>query len=765
MIMDISGSDTDFTTIKDDDSEQEINTRSIISKKRRTRSFSTSGSLSDDLIDESQLSSVGGSTSASESIKKEKPNHIQASNNRAPVAVRRKPGRPPKKLLLKTSDVEGDDDDDYHPPGQFQRIKKQLRSPVKQAAPTPTGRKRGRPAGIKNRVQVQRLDYSNNFGDDNDSQIIHRRGLNKLSIIEEDDVFAKDNAGQTNLHRACQDGRLDMVKALINGGADVNIQDNAGLTPLHEAVSAHNYEIVKYLLEAGANPNIGESENVDTPLHDACSLGYHDIVTILIDYGADPDKTNVNNTTPKDTAKSNISENLLRLVSQIKLPNRCIVQQNIDARVEEESRRFSSGQTGNILPRKVSVNNSKRSTRNTGKYYDRSRHDRIRNTGARGITSSNEVLRLDLTVDSRTGRSRLHHYTKLGHAEAVVGLLEMNAPVGVTDKDRGRTPLHEAAIEGYHDIVGFLLAYKADINAQDKYGNTPLHYAAFYGHSDVVKLLLQHKCTLNIKNNEGKEPYEMARGREHIIQLLCQNTDITSDSSMADTNYSESEMSPVSCVNIELGSELEQKEKKQLINSDSQPILYHLEDHQDTLLPPPFEQICNEADISDLDQMYSDSDDDNFFSDNEPVSQAGPIYVFQFDPNIEGYPIVSYAGKEDSRFIIDIQIEKYLAWNRGSLAKKIDSSITRRLATTQEKILLWPLLNGEIWRGSLRNRPEEMEIIKEKRKERFFKWELYFIKYPEILSIINSPWRERDIGELGIFPVDLVINGNAEVSG
>ncbi|CAG8478553.1 16449_t:CDS:1, partial [Cetraspora pellucida] len=75
--MDTSGSDTDFTTIKDDDSEQEINTRSITPKKRRTRSFSTSGSLSDDLIDESQLSSVGGSTSASESIKikKEKPTH------------------------------------------------------------------------------------------------------------------------------------------------------------------------------------------------------------------------------------------------------------------------------------------------------------------------------------------------------------------------------------------------------------------------------------------------------------------------------------------------------------------------------------------------------------------------------------------------------------------------------------------------------------------------------------------------------------------
>ncbi|CAG8738117.1 7879_t:CDS:2, partial [Cetraspora pellucida] len=422
----------------------------------------------------------------------------------------------------------------------------------------------------------------------------------------------------------------------------------------------------------------------------------------------------------------------------------------------------------NILPRKVSVNNSKRSTRNTGKYYDRSRHDRIRNTGARGITSSNEVLRLDLTVDSRTGRSRLHHYTKLGHAEAVVGLLEMNAPVGLTDKDRGRTPLHEAAIEGYHDIVGFLLAYKADINAQDNYGNTPLHYASFYGHGDVVKLLLHHKCILNIKNNEGKEPYEMARGREHIIQLLCQNTDITSDSSMADTNYSESEMSPVSCINMELTSELDQKEKKQLLNSDSQPILYHIEDHQDSFIPPPFEQIYNEVDISDIDQAYSDSDEDNFspsFSDNDdPVSQAGPIYVFQFDPNIYGYPIVSYAGNEDSRFIIDIQIEKYLAWNRGSLAKKIDPSITRRLVTTQEKGLLWPLLNGEIWKGSLRSRPEEMETIKEKRKERFFKWELYFIKYPEILSIINTPWRERDIGELGIFPVDLVINGDSDIS-
>ncbi|CAG8558375.1 19715_t:CDS:2 [Cetraspora pellucida] len=63
--------------------------------------------------------------------------------------------------------------------------------------------------------------------------------------------------------------------------------------------------------------------------------------------------------------------------------------------------------------------------------------------------------------------------------------------------------------------------------------------------------------------------------------------------------------------------------------------------------------------------------------------------------------------------------EKYPAWNRGSLAKKIDSSITRRLATYSRKSLTLALLNGEIWRGSLRSHPEEMETLKKNARNVF----------------------------------------------
>lgn len=60
-------------------------------------------------------------------------------------------------------------------------------------------------------------------------------------------------SGNTALHLAIQNGDEQIIKLLLDKGANVNAVDNNGRTPLHEAVVQANEPIVQLLLENGAN--------------------------------------------------------------------------------------------------------------------------------------------------------------------------------------------------------------------------------------------------------------------------------------------------------------------------------------------------------------------------------------------------------------------------------------------------------------------------------------------------------------------------------
>merc|ERR1711963_484799 len=84
----------------------------------------------------------------------------------------------------------------------------------------------------------------------------------------------KNKRGETALQCACI--KLDYLKAesLINEGADPNTRDNNGWTPLHEVAQRNHLDLVRLLLEAGANPNVPGGDENYTPLHDAVEAGH-----------------------------------------------------------------------------------------------------------------------------------------------------------------------------------------------------------------------------------------------------------------------------------------------------------------------------------------------------------------------------------------------------------------------------------------------------------------------------------------------------------
>ena len=59
--------------------------------------------------------------------------------------------------------------------------------------------------------------------------------------------------GKAPLHLTSFEGNVKMTKALLKCGADINIPDDCGKMPLHWAVSRNKSDVIRALADGGAN--------------------------------------------------------------------------------------------------------------------------------------------------------------------------------------------------------------------------------------------------------------------------------------------------------------------------------------------------------------------------------------------------------------------------------------------------------------------------------------------------------------------------------
>jgi cytohesin len=289
------------------------------------------------------------------------------------------------------------------------------------------------------------------------------------------DVNACDDNGSTPLHFAAFAGRLATAKFLISQGADASAVTIYGQTPLYKAVdSMHTVlgqRLAELLFEHGADANAGDKFG-DRPLHFAAIRGRSVIIEFLLEHGAEVNAGDDCGSTPLHAAAH------LGKMAAIKT----LLQHGADVN--------ALSKTGST-PADAAIS-----------AYQFRAADLLKQSG--GVTATTDQIVLAIIGDDREKisaardgcaapsyrrRTLLHWAAAVGTAPVVDQLLARGCDVNARDY-QGETPLHAAAQKGHMKAIRALIDAGADVNARARSDWTPLHHAVYRKRFAAVKMLL-----------------------------------------------------------------------------------------------------------------------------------------------------------------------------------------------------------------------------------------------------------------------------------
>ena len=298
---------------------------------------------------------------------------------------------------------------------------------------------------------------------------------------------------------AC-DGRLDIVRCLVENGADVNACNNSGNNSLMMACINRHMNVVKYLKD-----NQGK-----TSLQHASDGGRSEIIHELL---------------------STTSGNLSKTVS----PRQ-------ETLVYEAARDCSVVVLIDLL-RRMSETDRKAALETKHKDGDQFTTPLIIAARSGNMLCVQELLKLSDIEERgtvRVGSQIIEGCTSLwtaaanGHLEVVKILLKENADVDGRNLSNS-TPMMAAAYDGRLDIVRCLVENGGDVNARNNSKKTSLMMASFNGHMNVITYLIKRGANLDYQDKEGKTALQHAADRgyseiEKELRFAVGNNSFKSDS-------------------------------------------------------------------------------------------------------------------------------------------------------------------------------------------------------------------------------------------
>lgn len=324
-------------------------------------------------------------------------------------------------------------------------------------------------------------------------------------------------SGCRPLHQACQNGHLETVKLLVSRGVSIDYGGKKGATGLWLACQQGHTEIVRYLMELGANTNVRSVKSGRAPLHQACQNGHDAVVWLLLrSFNVEIDVAEEDGVTPLWLAcQQGHTEIVKRLLELGANPDATSIQ-------SRRSTLHQASQNGNeeivslLLEKGVNVD-----------FGEEDGATPLWLAAQQGYTN---ILNLFLSKGAnpnvksvKNSRSPLHQAAQNGHLNAIVTLLRHGAIPDLVEED-GWSPLLLACQQGHIDIVSALLDSGAEINLQEKDGATGLWLAAQQGHTAVVKLLLDRGAKQLATFDAQRMPIHQAaqNNRLEALKLLVE---------------------------------------------------------------------------------------------------------------------------------------------------------------------------------------------------------------------------------------------------
>ena len=268
------------------------------------------------------------------------------------------------------------------------------------------------------------------------------------------------------LFYACYTGLIEVVRELLDQGADLNYHQGLGRlvtpTPLNGSILGGHAPMVKFLLDSGVQVNaIGDWGR--TSLHHAALNGKDFIVELLVQHGA-----------------------LLECRTGPMIP-----YDLVDAPSEDPLRTLMDSRVTGRSPREEIA-----------------------------IALLHHLLETQRHLESVSFRiNPVNQWPKHGNVSSLLKTLMYGGYERETCSATGWTPLHESSWGGHVGVVRLLLKQGADIEAKTRYGWTALLFATWEGHTSIVAELIEWGADVSVKNVYGWTPLHAAR-KESIIHLL-----------------------------------------------------------------------------------------------------------------------------------------------------------------------------------------------------------------------------------------------------
>ncbi|MDB6052810.1 MAG: Ankyrin repeat protein [Verrucomicrobiales bacterium] len=387
------------------------------------------------------------------------------------------------------------------------------------------------------------------------------------TLIKESPDLINDRSSAP-LNAAAFAGQPNVVKLLLDNGADPNLISASFTTPLYTAVTAGRKDMVELLLSRGADVNKIMPKNqtlYTTALEVAAFKGFTSIAQYLIEKGADVNSGNISPTPPlmlaikqkrlliaqlllakgaNPNVRGKDDQSPLTIALQLEWPE--MVELLLAKHVEVNTTHLSLGILDyqppvqpvgdynklSLLGIAAAIGNSeilqillkagadpKGATNCTPPLISSLKHPGI----------SELLVKRGADPNARTpdGFKILDSVSRRFYAATNQIETLLNIGANPLERDeKNEIAVHHAPPENAMILVKWMVEHRVDLNGQYSKGDTLLHFAVRKSNEAMVKLLVDGGVELNTKNDDGLTPLDLAVRETFIHPHNWGDTDI-----------------------------------------------------------------------------------------------------------------------------------------------------------------------------------------------------------------------------------------------